>query len=202
MNPEQHTADNVAKAEAVLFVEGGTLSKRKLASLLGIDIQALKEVTNTLSANLAHRTLRLVETETEVSLAAAPEVSAVIQSAYEGEWSKEIGDAGLEVVSILLYNGASTRSTIDYIRGVNTSSTVRTLLSRGLIERASNPHDSREYLYRPTTELLAYLGVENSNELPEYDKIASELATFGNTQKNTEGPFTSDYAESNTQQSE
>lgn len=193
MSPEQNQGTNqVAQAEAFLFVEGGTLSKRKLATLLAIDPQALPPILNALSAQLAQRTLRLIETETEVSLAVTPTIASVIKTVYEDDWTKEIGDAGLEVLSILLYNGATTRSTIDYIRGVNTSSTVRTLLSRGLIERASNPSDSREYVYRPTTELLAHLGVERVEQLPDYAKIVSELRAFEHTQE-VKGPFDSNH---------
>ena len=107
----------------------------------------------------------------------------------EKELSREIGEAGLEVLAIVLYRGPSTRSQIDYIRGVNTSSTVRTLLARGLIERASNPNDSREYLYRPTTELLAHLGVSGVTDLPDCATISSELAAFEATR--TSSPFDS-----------
>ena len=41
------------------------------------------------------------------------------------------------------------------------------LLARGLIERASNPEDSREYLYRPTAELLAHL--DETTEIENID---------------------------------
>ena len=101
-----------------------------------------------------------------------------MRQSQEDELGREIGPAGLEVLAVVLYRGDSTRARIDYIRGVNTSSTIRTLLSRGLLERTNNPDDAREYLYRPTTELLAHLGVTDVQALPEYAKIASELASF------------------------
>ncbi|OGG57839.1 hypothetical protein A2853_00505 [Candidatus Kaiserbacteria bacterium RIFCSPHIGHO2_01_FULL_55_17] len=77
--------------------------------------------------------------------------------------------------------GPSTRARVDYIRGVNSSSTLRNLLARGLLERAGNPEDAREYLYRPTVETLAHLGITKSGELPEYDTIVRELAAFEHT---------------------
>lgn len=94
------------------------------------------------------------------------------------ETDRDIGDAGLEILGILLYRGPSTRSQIDYIRGVNSSSTLRNLLARGLVERAGNPEDAREFLYRPTVECMAHLGVRSKEELPEYATIAHELAAF------------------------
>lgn len=165
-----------AQAEAFLFVEGGTMSKRALASKLHIDESALQEVLASLLHQLEGRGLALIQTETEVSLAVSPSVSGIVESEFKEDQS--LGDAGLEALAIILYRGASTKSRIDYIRGVNTSSTLRTLLSRGLIERAGNPADSREYLYRPTTELLAHLGVAHIEDLPDYGKISSALADF------------------------
>lgn len=179
MNPESSapvSRDLVAQAEAFLFVEGGTLSLKALATKLHIETIALGGVLDELATRFNGRGLALIRTETEASLAIAPTVSNAIEAAYAED--KEIGDAGLEVLAIILYRGASTKSRIDYIRGVNTGSTIRTLLSRGLIERAGNPADSREYLYRPTTELLAHLGVTRVEDLPNHGTISSALTAF------------------------
>jgi segregation and condensation protein B len=120
----------------------------------------------------------LIRSATEVSLASSKSTSSALQAAYEKDLGKEIGEAGLEVLAIVLYQGPSTRAQIDYIRGVNTSSTIRTLLARGLLERTGNPEDGREYLYRPTVELLAHLGIPSTEELPNRAEIAAELKAF------------------------
>jgi len=174
------------KIEALLFSEGGPLAKKKLTQLLDVDTKDIDGAARLLSASLQGRGLALIESETELALAVQGELKETIEKAYEKDLGREVGDAGLEVLTILLYRGPSTRSQIDYIRGVNTSSTIRTLTARGLIERTANPLDAREYLYRPTTELLAHLGVRNAQELPDYAKIASELAAFEREQT---GPF-------------
>ena len=101
-----------------------------------------------------------------------------MRGALKRELSRDIGDAGLEVLAIILYCGSSTRTRIDYIRGVNTASTLRTLIARGLLEREGNPDDAREYLYKPTVQFLTPLRVTNINELPEYATIALELKQF------------------------
>ncbi len=175
----------VNKIEALLFSEGGPIPKKKLVQLLDTDIPGVNSAAKELASALHERGVALIETETELALAIASSVSDTVDKAYEKELGREIGDAGLEVLSIILYRGPSTRSQIDYIRGVNTSSTIRTLTARGLIERMPNPNDQREYLYRPTTELLAHLGVRNAEELPDYAKIAGELAAF----EQSSGPF-------------
>ena len=176
-----NTSDLAKRAEAFLFSEGGSLTLRKLEQLLGVKTPQLREILAELRAKREGSGLTLVETATEASLVIAPEESQAVRSAFERELEKEIGDAGLEVLAIVLYRGPSTRAQIDYIRGVNTSSTMRTLLARGLLLRTGNPEDGREYLYYPTGELLAHLGVRTAEELPDYQTIKTELAAFEST---------------------
>lgn len=187
------TPDLSQKAQAFLFSEGGEIPYKKLASLLACSDADLKAALDTLAGRLQGSGLALIRTETSAALAASKETGEVVREALKRELERDIGDAGLEVLSIVLYRGASTRARIDYVRGVNTSSTLRNLLARGLLERVENPSDAREYLYRPTIELLAHLGVREGAELPEYATIVAELSAF----EQTNTPFTEDDGTSN-----
>lgn len=179
--------------EAFLFSEGGSMRKSRLAQLVEIDPKDLESVLDELQARLTGG-LTLVRTETEVALVIAKEASESVRAAQKKELGLEIGEAGLEVLAVILYKGPATRAQIDYIRGVNTASTIRNLMARGLLERVGNPLDGREYIYRPTTELLAHLGVSEGKDLPEYATISGELAAF-ERQKET---FGNDSQENNT----
>ncbi|TSC85920.1 MAG: segregation and condensation protein B [Parcubacteria group bacterium Gr01-1014_8] len=170
--------DLASKIHALLFAEGDSLTLKKLAQFLDCDQAELLGALNVLEQTLKNTPLTVVRTDKEVALAVSAGIRDTVAAAQLKEQEREIGDAGLEVLTILLYDGPSTRADIDYIRGVNSSSTLRTLLSRGLAERAGNPEDGREYLYRPTVELLAHLGVANTEKLPDYDTIARELKAF------------------------
>lgn len=182
------TSDLSKRLEAFLFAEGGSLSRKKLLQLLECKQEELNAAIEELSTSLSDRGITLVKTDTGITLAVASSAQEALEKAFERELGREIGEAGLEVLAIVLYRGPSTRAQIDYVRGVNSSTSVRTLLSRGLLERASNPNDAREYLYRPTPELLAYLGATKAQELPEYATIRGELAAFEQAQKASE-PF-------------
>ena len=174
-----------AQAQAFLFVEGGALSWKRLGTLLGTKDAETKEVVKELSAALEGSGLCIVKTEREVALATAPATSEAITKVFEEQLQRDIGEAGLEVLATVLYRGPSRRSEIDYIRGVNTASTIRTLLARGLIERTAL--DGREYIYQPTPELLAHLGIKRLEELPDYDTIRAELGAF----EESKSPFKS-----------
>ena len=181
LDMERELSDLAARAEAFLFTEGGTLTLHRLTKFLKTDEKSTREALAELSASLGGSGLTLIQTERDVSLATAPRVEGAVREWFEESLARDIGDAGLEVLAVILYRGDSTRAEIDYIRGVNTTSTSRTLLTRGLLERVSNVEDARQYVYHPTAELLAHLGVRTCSELPDYDTIRAELAAFEST---------------------
>lgn len=164
--------------QALLFSEGGALTYRSLAKSLGKTEADIKAGLEVLKQELNGTGLAIIVSDTEASLAVAPEAREAVVTTIKETEERNIGDAGLEILAILLYEGPSTRAQIDYVRGVNSSSTIRTLLTRGLVERSGNPEDGREYIYRATTDLLAYLGAGSREDLPEYGTIAPELAAF------------------------
>ena len=170
--------DLPARALAFLFAEGGEITRRKLASLLECQESELHPALQELSKRLEGSGISLIQAETGATLAVSREASGILRAAFKRDLEREIGDAGLEVLAIVLYRGPSTRARIDYIRGVNTSSTLRNLLARGLVERSGNPEDAREYLYRPTVELLAHLGVKHVSDLPDYATLVPEIQAF------------------------
>jgi segregation and condensation protein B len=79
-------------------------------------------------------------------------------------------------LSIISYAGPITRADIEYIRGVNSSFTVRSLLMRGLIEREVDPKRANAYIYSASFDLLRHLGLSNNEDLPEYQKYKDLVA--------------------------
>ncbi len=164
-------SDLRVKIEALLFGLGRPFSSQELAQMLGVsegDIQHAAEEAG--SAGVV-----LVNDGRVLELRASGAASALIEKARRDEFSREIGRAGLEVLSAVLYRGPLSRSGIDFIRGVNSSQTLRTLTMRGLVRKVPNPKDERSFLYEPTTDLLAQFGVVSVTELPEYNTVRTKL---------------------------
>src|ERR1041385_7304404 len=105
MAPTQQ--DVASRIEAFLFSEGGSLTKKKLCSLLNIKDAELSAGLSELDLRLKGRGITLIVSATEATLALQPETSQEVREAYQRELGREIGDAGLEVLSIVLYRGAS-----------------------------------------------------------------------------------------------
>lgn len=162
------------KIEALLFALGRPLSRTELQKMLGA---SQDEVEQGIAALKARRGgVVLVDDGKELELRAAAAAADVVERVRKEEYSRDIGKAGLEALAAVLYRGPLSRSEIDFIRGVNSSQTLRTLTLRGLLRRIPNPKDERSYLYEPTTELMASLGVERVQELPEFADVRQKLA--------------------------
>ncbi len=121
-----------------------------------------------------------------IELRTAPETSALIEKIRKDEYSRELGRAGQEALAAILYRGPLTRAEIDFIRGVNSSQTLRTLAMRGLIRKIPNPRDERSFLYEATTELLSQLGVTRAQNLPDFADVKDKLQKLEDAYRQTQ----------------
>jgi segregation and condensation protein B len=104
-----------AALEAVLFAAGEPISKKRLASLLGISPIELRDAALELRDHLDGRGLALIEAGEDLELRTAPDASAVVQKLRESELSRDLGKAGLETLAIVLYKNGATRGEIDWV---------------------------------------------------------------------------------------
>lgn len=171
------------KIEAILFFKGEPVSKKKLTEFLDAKKGEIEEALKILDEKLADRGLALVRTDDEVALGTSPDTSGLIEKISKEELERDIGRAGLETLSIVIYRGPISRAKIDHIRGVNSSFILRNLMIRGLVERETDPNDARSFLYKPTLQLLSHLGVTSIDKLPEYSKIADIVSNIPDEEK-------------------
>ena len=164
-----------SKIEGLLFYKGEDVDIKKLSILLNVSIKEINEGLNKLENSLINRGLVLVRKDDSVVLGITSELSYLIESIRKDEITKDLTKSSLETLSIVLYKNGVTRSEVDYIRGVNSSFILRNLLVRGLIEKTTDPRDSRRFLYRPTFETLSFMGIKSIAELPNYESILAQL---------------------------
>lgn len=175
------------KIEAVLFWKSEPVSVKKLASILSETEENIGKAILELEKQLEGRGIRVIKKDNEVTLGTHGEISELIENITKEELSKDIGKAGMETLSTILYYGPISRRDIDYIRGVNSTFIIRNLLVRGLIEKAENDKDQRVFMYKPTFVLLAFLGITKIEDLPDYTKIREEFEAFKQNRERVEG---------------
>lgn len=165
--------------EALLFYKAAPQSKQKLIKLFAVPEEEFTEAIITLKNRLGVGATRLIETEKEIQLATAPELSEFIESLRKQDLTGDIGKAGAETLAIILYREPIPRVEIDRIRGVNSSFILRNLLMRGLIIRESIT--GHGYQFRISPSLLQHLGVTNKRELPQFTEFMNAIDTFDTT---------------------
>lgn len=163
----------IAKIEALLFIYGEPMDLKKIAKTLGAEEsevkEALKEMEEKYQAD--ERGLFLVFEKEKVQLTTKPDFAKLLESVIKEELHENLTGAALETLSIVAYAGPLTRAELEYIRGVNSSFTLRNLLIRGLIRREVDSKRSNVFLYLPSFDLLKHLGISRTEDLPEYQRF-------------------------------
>ena len=163
------------KIEALLFWKGEPLKRKKLAEIFNVKNEEISEALEKLKKVHQERGVVFLEKDDEVILGTAPELSDFFEKLQKEELNKDLSKASLETLSIILYKNGVSKANIDYIRGVNSGFTLRALSVRGLIERITDQKDNRRYIYKPSFELLSFMGIKSVEELPDYREVSDSL---------------------------
>lgn len=159
--------DLVPFLEALLFVADEPVSVDRLANMLMADTLAVQEALEILRRQCESRGLRLQHKGRRVQLVTAPEAAEVIERFLGMDLSSRLSPAALETLAIVAYKQPVTRAEIDAVRGVQSDSVLRTLVSRGLVEEVGRLEQAgRPILYGTTFEFLQYFGLEDLSQLP------------------------------------
>lgn len=161
----------LAKLEALLFVAPVPITIGQLATALEVNSRQIESGLEALEEKYSQQQnehgLRIQRSRGRVQLTTAPEYAPVIEKYLGLDTTSRLSKAALETLAIVAYQQPVSRPEIDAVRGVNSDTVLKTLLSKGLIEevgRAERP--GRPILYSTTTDFLQYFGLNSLDELP------------------------------------
>lgn len=155
--------------EAVLFSIGDAVEIAKLAEALEVSEGEIRDVFEGLKKRYedGKRGIRLIEIDGCIQMCSNPDYYECIARVTQSKRQAGLSSAALETLSIIAYNQPVTKSTMDFIRGVDCTYSVAKLLERGFIDelgRAETP--GRPILYGTTIEFLRCFGLKSLEELP------------------------------------
>ena len=163
-----------ARVESLLFVADAPVSIGRLAEALEVTPGQIKRALTDLEVAYANRGLRLQRASNRVQLVTAPEAAPYVERFLGLERRTHLSQAALETLAIIAYRQPVTRPEIEAIRGVNSDSVLRTLLSAGLIEEVGRaPTVGRPILYGTTFEFLQHFGLRSLDELPPLEELSN-----------------------------
>jgi segregation and condensation protein B len=156
-----------ALMEALIFASPRPVLVDALASAAGLSDEEAQAALGRLETQLADRGLRLQRTRGRIQLVSAPEAAPYIEALLGLDVDLRLSQAAMETLAIVAYAQPVTRPQVESIRGVGSDSTLRTLLSAGLIEDLGRADTlGRPILYGTTFEFLQQFGLEEPGDLP------------------------------------
>lgn len=121
--------------QAILFAAGEPYEKERLAKLLEIDRQTLEQLVERINEWYEDTPFILLELDQCYQMATRAEYAQVIRQALEVKNNTPLSQAALEVLAIIAYNQPVTKSFIEQIRGVDSSSVVNALVAKSWCRR-------------------------------------------------------------------
>ena len=169
-----------AALEAMLFAYAEPVSAEKLAEVLEIVTPIVERLLLSIRDDLtgSDRGLVLLQLEDRWQFSTKTEYGDYIKKALDTRRNTPLSPAALEVLAIIAYNQPVSRSFIEQVRGVDSSSTVQTLLQKRLVEEAGRLDlPGRPVAFRTTDAFLRTFGISSLSELPSLhaDDILPEV---------------------------
>jgi segregation and condensation protein B len=159
--------------EALIYVSEEPITLKQLAAILEgeatDDIQAALEQ---LSAEFNARSggLELRQLAGGYRITTRPELNEYVRRYLKSQPSARLSLAALETLAVIAYKQPITIPEILEIRGVTSTSAIKTLLDRRLIvARGHKPVVGRPMLYGTSKEFLIHFGLNDLSELPNLE---------------------------------
>jgi segregation and condensation protein B len=156
--------------EALVFVSQEPLSVERLVTVLGRVSKA--DVMKALRClqedyNQEGHGLRLVEVAGGFRFVTRSDVAPWVKRLAKVKSAPKLSRSALESLAIIAYKQPIVRAEIEGIRGVETSSVLRTLLERKLVRMVGRKDvPGRPILYGTTKYFLEHFGLRDLSELP------------------------------------
>jgi len=165
-------AEMMAIIEALVFVSEEPLSVKALAEVLREDAGWISAAIEELSRefNARNSGLYLREVAGGWQFATRPEHHEHVRAFLKSRPSAKLSLASLETLAVIAYKQPITVPEILEIRGVQSSSSIKTLLDKRLIvSKGRKETVGRPMLYGTSKEFLLQFGLKDLTELPNVE---------------------------------
>ena len=154
--------------QAILFAAGDPYEKERLTKLLGINRETLDQVVQRVNDLYQQTAFVILDLDQSYQMVTREEYAAVIREALEVKNNTPLSQAALEVLAIIAYNQPVTKSFVEQIRGVDSSSVVNSLVAKGLVQEMGRLEiPGRPISYGTTEHFLRCFGMQSIETLPK-----------------------------------
>ena len=156
----------------ILFISGEEIDIKSIASILETDIEIIKKELQDIKPKLKDIGLDMMLHNENVSIITDSKYASLLKDFTKYEASNDLTPASLQALTVVAYLGGATSAEVSFIRGVQSTQTLRSLSTRGLVKLNLI---ERNGLYSLTTEAYTHLGIQNDKDLIDYEKINNSM---------------------------
>ena len=163
--------------EAVLFSCGDPVESERLCEVTGLEPMFLQRAVVQLeeSYQQRHSGLSIVHLGDSYQMVTRAEYGSAVRQALTIKKNTPLSPAASEVLAIIAYNQPVTKSFVEQVRGVDSSSIVNSLVTKGLIEEDGRLNlPGRPIAYRTTDNFLRSFSLQSLEDLPEIHPSQAE----------------------------
>ena len=154
--------------QAILFAAGDPYEKERLTKLLGINRETLDQVVQRVNDLYQQTAFVILDLDQSYQMVTREEYAAVIREALEVKNNTPLSQAALEVLAIIAYHPPVTKSSVEQIRGVDSSPVVYSLVAKGLVQEMGRLEiPGRPISYGTTEHFLRCFGMQSIETLPK-----------------------------------
>jgi segregation and condensation protein B len=158
------------RVEALIFAVSQPIAPIRLARLLGVDLELVKQALEQLVERWKGRetAMELVAIAGGYRFMTRPAFHANLAALSKKARTENLSPAALETLAVVAYRQPLCRADIEGIRGVAAGPLLRVLLDRDLIRIAGrSPEPGHPLLYGTTKRFLDHFGLKSLKQLPD-----------------------------------
>ncbi|MEA2463847.1 MAG: segregation and condensation protein [Acidobacteriota bacterium] len=163
-----------AALEAILFLSSDPVRVDDLAESLDETKEAVAAQLDDIKRNLDERVggFMLEQAAGGWRLTTRAEHDSVLKKYFAKKGENRLSLAALETLAIVAYRQPITAPEVSDIRGVNSTSSIRTLLERRMIRVGGRKNVvGSPFLYRTTKDFLVHFGLNDIRDLPRLEEF-------------------------------
>lgn len=165
-----------SRLESLLYVVGDEgLDFKSIIEILEIDEETATKVIGELKCEFSKEChgITLEQFGSKYKFVTKKDNREIIKKLVESQEDDGLSQSALEILAIIAYNEPITRTSIDAIRGVNSSYGVRKLVLKDLIQEVGKSDlPGKPILYGTTDRFLDYFGLTSKEDLPKLNLVS------------------------------
>lgn len=173
--------ETLGALEAVLFASGEPIEIYRLSQACDVEAGTIPSLIKLLNDRYddCGSGICIKKLDSSYQMCTRTEFSPFIKAALETKKTAPLSNAAMEALTIIAYNQPVSKSFVENVRGIDSSSVINNLVEKGLVEEAGRLDvPGKPIVYRTTAVFLRSFGLNSTADLPPLPGHSEQTTVF------------------------